>query len=100
MWGSAAEFFWRGAARSTNGHRSGDVLTLRLNQVQKIKARKGGFCPAFAAIPGDGSVVTWAKTDYGRASSFIDVAELLHVQQIQAFGGECDAILEDGSVVM
>ena len=37
---------------------SGDMLTLHVNQVQ-LKAVRNGHSAAFAALLGDGSVVTW-----------------------------------------
>ncbi|OLQ15087.1 putative E3 ubiquitin-protein ligase HERC2 [Symbiodinium microadriaticum] len=73
--------------------RSGDVLTLHVNQVQ-IQARKG----AFAAILGDGSVVTWGNATFGGDSSAVQ-EQLRDVQQIQASYTAFAAILGDGSVV-
>ncbi|OLP91981.1 putative E3 ubiquitin-protein ligase HERC1 [Symbiodinium microadriaticum] len=77
--------------------RSGDVLTLHVNQVQ-IKARKCVHCRAFAAILGDGSVVTWGDVDFAGDSSAIQ-EQLRDVQQIQASIQAFAAILGDGSVV-
>ncbi|OLQ01462.1 hypothetical protein AK812_SmicGene15784 [Symbiodinium microadriaticum] len=73
--------------------RSGDVLTLHVNQVH-IQARKG----AFAAILGDGSVVTWGKATFGGDSSAVQ-EQLRDVQQIHASDNVFAAILGDGSVV-
>ena len=57
--------------------RSGDVLTLHVNQVQ-LKVTQdsrmdcSGMGPsAFAAILCDGSVVTWGPADYGGDSSAV-----------------------------
>ena len=78
--------------------RSGDVLTLHVNQVQ-IKGRKAGlYSTTFAAILGDGSVVAWGYADCGGDSSAVQ-EQLRDVQQIQASDGAFAAILGDGSVV-
>ncbi|OLP97839.1 E3 ubiquitin-protein ligase HERC2 [Symbiodinium microadriaticum] len=73
--------------------RSGDCLSLHLSRVQ-IQASLG----AFAAILGDGSVVTWGLAVSGGDSSAVQ-DQLKNVQQIQASGGAFAAILGDGSVV-
>ena len=73
---------------------NGDSLTyLRTNTVQ-IQA--GEF--AFAAILGDGSVVTWGNPGNGGDGSAVQT-QLKHVQQIQASAYAFAAILDDGSVV-
>ncbi|OLQ01444.1 E3 ubiquitin-protein ligase HERC2 [Symbiodinium microadriaticum] len=77
---------------------SGDVLTLHVNQVQLKASGQGHIFAAFAALLGDGSVVTWGNACYGSNSE--DVQEQLkNVQQIQASGQAFAAILRDGSVV-
>ena len=53
---------------------------------------------AFAAILGDGSVVTWGSTFQGGDSSVVQ-DQLKNVQQIQASAYAFAAILADGSVV-
>ena len=53
---------------------------------------------AFAAILGDGSVVTWGDADLGGDSSAVQ-DKLVNVQQIQASNAAFAAILGDGSVV-
>ncbi|OLQ01848.1 hypothetical protein AK812_SmicGene15376 [Symbiodinium microadriaticum] len=53
---------------------------------------------AFAAILGDGSVVTWGHADDGGDSSAVQ-AQLKNVRQIQATCRAFAAILGDGSVV-
>eukprot|EP00439_Symbiodinium_sp_Y106_P056436 s157_g7.t3 len=74
--------------------RNGDSLTFHVSNVQ-IQA--SGF--SFAAILGDGAVVTWGDTDYGGDSSAVR-DQLKNVQQIQATaGGAFAAILVDRSVV-
>ena len=73
--------------------RSGDCLSLHLSRVQ-IKASFG----AFAAILGDGSVVTWGKAEYGGDSSAVQ-DQLKNVQQVQALFGTFAAVLGDGSAV-
>ncbi|CAE7938092.1 gyaR, partial [Symbiodinium sp. KB8] len=80
--------------------RSGDVLTLHVNQVQikVFKAQNRGSQKAFAAILGDGSVVTWGPADYGGDSSAVQ-DHLRGVQQIQASTRAFAAIRSDGSVV-
>ena len=66
----------------------------QLKAVQQIQASSR----AFAAILGDGFVVTWGDPRYGGKSN---AAELLleDVQQIQASSGAFAALLGDGSVV-
>ena len=66
----------------------------RLKNVQWIQA--SNF--AFAAILGDGFVVTWGNGAYGGDSSFVQ-DQLNSVQQIQASPGAFAAIVGDGSVV-
>ncbi|OLP90809.1 hypothetical protein AK812_SmicGene27585 [Symbiodinium microadriaticum] len=72
---------------------NGDVLMLQIhrNQVQACHQ-------AFAAILGDGSVVTWGRPDCGGDSSSVQ-DQLKNVQQIQATARAFAAILGDGSVV-
>eukprot|EP00439_Symbiodinium_sp_Y106_P061099 s1651_g9.t1 len=53
---------------------------------------------AFAAVLGDGSVVTWGFAVYGGDRSAVH-DQLKNVQQIQANRGAFAAILQDGSVV-
>ena len=53
---------------------------------------------AFAAILGDGSVVTWGPAGYGGDSCAVQ-GQLKNVQQIQASNGSFAAILGNGSVV-
>ena len=71
-----------GCAEITNTRiRNGDSLTLLVNRIQ---VRSNGF--SFAAILGDGSVVTWGKALYGGDSSAVRT-QLKNVQQIQASDG-------------
>ena len=58
--------------------RKGDCLTL---QVGTVRTCTGNGC--FAAILGDGSVVTWGRTDCGGDSRSVQ-NQLKNVQQIQA----------------
>ena len=62
--------------------------------MQQIQASQG----AFAAILGDGSVVSWGKADDGGDSSAVQ-DQLKNVLQIQASNGAFAAILGDGSLV-
>ena len=62
--------------------------------MQQIQASDG----AFAAILGDGSVLTWGSAAHGGDSSPVQ-DQLRDVQQIQASDGAFAAILGDGSVV-
>eukprot|EP00439_Symbiodinium_sp_Y106_P051578 s1829_g6.t2 len=78
---------------STVRVQNGDTLTFHINSVQ-IQASSG----AFAAILGDGSVVTWGPAACGGDSSAVQ-AQLKNVQQIQASASAFAAIREDGSVV-
>ncbi|OLP80686.1 hypothetical protein AK812_SmicGene38864 [Symbiodinium microadriaticum] len=77
---------------------SGDVLTLHVKQVQIKATRQPKMFAAFAALFGDGSVVTWGHADSGGDSSAIQ-DQLRDVQKIQASGQAFAAILGDGSVV-
>ena len=71
----------------------GDFLVLH---VHLVRVQASGS--AFAAILGDGSVVTWGAASYGGNSSSVQ-DQLKNVQQIQASFGAFAAILGDGSVV-
>ena len=62
--------------------------------MQQIQATLG----AFAAIRGDGSVVTWGHKSYGGDSQQVQ-ASLKHVKHIQASALAFAAILEDETVV-
>ena len=72
---------------------NGDSLTLHITRVQ-VQACEY----AFAAILGDGSVVTWGHAALGGDSSAVQ-DQLKNVQQIQASPGAFAAVLDDGSVV-
>eukprot|EP00439_Symbiodinium_sp_Y106_P036021 s3898_g4.t1 len=72
---------------------NGDRLTLHLSQVQACATDS-----AFAAILGDGSVVTWGSADKSGDSSAVQ-DQLKNVQQVQASRSAFAAILGDGSVV-
>ncbi|OLP81162.1 hypothetical protein AK812_SmicGene38329 [Symbiodinium microadriaticum] len=72
---------------------NGDLLTLHINRVQVQAARN-----SFAAILGDGSVVTWGSADNGGDSGAVQ-DQLKNVQQIKASTFAFAAILGDGSVV-
>ena len=65
----------------------------QLTNVRQIYASEG----AFAAILGDGSVVTWGSVDGGDSSAVHD--QLQNLQQIQASVVAFAAILGDSSVV-
>ena len=78
--------------------KSGDVLTLLVNQVQVKSMRPFGKPSAFAALLGDGSVVTWGDADCGGDSSVVQ-DHLRDVKQIQASYRAFAAILGDGSVL-
>ena len=72
---------------------NGDSLTLHVRGVE-IQSTS---C-SFAAILGDGSVVTWGLADCGGDSTAVQ-DQLKNVQQIQAASIAFAAILGDGSVV-
>ena len=72
---------------------NGDLLSLHINRVQ-VQACHG----AFAAILGDGSVVTWGSAAYGGDSSAAR-DQLKNMQQIQASHDAFAAILGNGQVV-
>ena len=73
--------------------RNGDLLTFQVGRVQIQTTGR-----AFAAVLGDGSVVTWGDADRGGDSSAVQ-ERLKNVQQIQASDYAFAAILHDGSVV-
>ena len=77
--------------------RSGDVLTLHVNQVQVKASRQGGVSIAIAALLSDGSVATWPEARCGGYRSAVQ--DLSNVQQMQASDGAFVAIRGDGSVV-
>ncbi|CAE7853297.1 unnamed protein product, partial [Symbiodinium sp. KB8] len=79
------------------GVQTGDSLTLHINQIQ-LQGSRDPDRSAFAAILGDGSVVTWGDADNGCDSSAVQ-DQLTNVQQIQSTGEAFAAILGDGSVV-
>ncbi|CAE7846567.1 HERC1, partial [Symbiodinium sp. KB8] len=66
--------------------------------IAEARLMSGGVFSAFAALLGDGSVVTWGSADYGGDSGAVQ-DQLRDVQQIQASDGAFAAILGDGSVV-
>ena len=63
--------------------KSGDQLTLHMNQFQHQATKPGCLMSAFAAILGDGSVVPWGDVFFGDDSSAVQ-DQLKKVQQIQA----------------
>ena len=65
-------------AIANTGIQNGSSLTLHVNGV-KVQATRG----AFAAILGDGSVVTWGRANLGGDSSAVQ-DQLKNVRQIQA----------------
>ena len=77
-------------------HGPGDsgAVQHQLKNVQQIQATNS----AFAAILGDGSVVTWGDVRRGGDSRTVQ-HQLKNVQQIQACGFAFAAILGDGFVV-
>ena len=72
---------------------NGDSLTFHVNGVQTQSTSS-----AFAALLGDGSVVTWGDPSSGGDSSAVQ-GQLKNVLQIQASADAFAAILCDGSVV-
>ncbi|CAE7362411.1 unnamed protein product [Symbiodinium necroappetens] len=81
------------ATIQTAGLENGDSLTMHINQT-----RVQASAAAFAAILGDGSVVTWGSASDGGDSSAVQ-DQLKNVQQIQATKQAFAAILGDGSLV-
>ena len=83
------------------GLQTGDALMLQLQPVSilPLKGKRAvPECGKFAAILGDGSVVTWGHANLGGDSSAMQ-DRLRHVRQIQASSYAFAAILGDGSVV-
>ena len=78
----------------TTGLRNGDCLTLWVSKVRIC----GGNSSSFAAILGDGTVVTWGDADFGGDGS-PEQDQLKDVQEIQATDHAFAAIGRDGSVV-
>ena len=74
--------------------KSGDAVTLHVQKPQILPTR----CGSFAAILGDGSVVTWGNAGWGSYSCAVQ-DQLRNVRQIQASNAAFAAILGDGSVV-
>ena len=72
---------------------NGDFLTLHISRIQICATER-----AFAAILGDGSVVTWGDAFRGGDSAEVQ-DQLKDVQQIQSSESAFAAILGDGSVV-
>ena len=72
---------------------TGDCLTLQVGTVRMCDRSN-----CFAAILGDGSVVTWGSAVFGGDSSSVQ-DQLKDVKQIQASFGAFAAVLGDGSVV-
>ena len=77
------------------GLRMGDALVLHSRHVQVFSSRRSA---AFAALLGDGSVVTWGDSEGGGDSSAVQ-GQLRNVQHIQASGNAFAALLADGFVV-
>ena len=71
---------------------NGDPLTLHVSRVQIQSSSV-----SFAAILGDGSVVTWGYPKFGDSSTV--QSQLKNVQRIQATHAAFAAIVGDGSVV-
>ena len=68
------------------------VVQDELKTVQQVQATER----TFAAVLGDGSVVTWGGADFGGDDSRAVRHQLKNVQQIQASGGAFAAILATG----
>ena len=64
--------------------------------IHGVQIQSSGY--AFAAMLGDGSVVTWGDADSGSGSIAVQ-GQLKTVQQIQASERAFAAILDDGSAV-
>ena len=67
------------------------------HQLKNVQQSHSSNC-VFAAIRGDGSVVTWGSADGGGDDTSVH-DQLKNVQQIKASGDAFAAILVDGSVV-
>eukprot|EP00439_Symbiodinium_sp_Y106_P022733 s1164_g2.t2 len=72
--------------------RTGDVLTLHLRETSMAATAS-----AFAAVLGDGSLVSWGNPNSGGDSSSVQ-HRLLNVRQVSATHGAFAALLGDGSV--
>ena len=81
-----------------SGLQTGDVLTVQVQPVTILAARRRLFSKAFAAILGDRSVVTWGGSAEGGDSSHVQ-QQLRNVKQMHASDSDFAAILGDGSVV-
>ena len=73
----------------------GDALTLQVRQTMLASSKFGA---AFAAMMGDGSVVTWGNSACGGDSSTVQ-QQLKNVQLIKATENAFAAVLDTGSVV-
>ena len=77
---------------------TGDVLTLQIGKIQILGFQNLTSNTCFAAILGDGSVVTCESANHGGNSLAVQ-DQLKDVQQIQATNFAFAAILGDMSVV-
>ena len=75
------------------GVMDGASLTLHMSRLQMKSTQQ-----AFAAVPGDASVVTWGDARHGGDSRIVQ-DKLKNVQQIHASSGAFADILGDGCVV-
>ena len=83
------------------GLEAGDGLTLQVQPAVAVMAAASEYVysdGAYAAILGDGSVVTWGEASCGGDSTAVQ-NRLSNVQQIHASRKAFAAILADGSVV-
>ena len=78
------------------GLKQTDVLTLQVRRQTVVARSELGF--SFAAVLGDGSVVTWPDPSYGGDSRRVK-KQLKNVQYIQATDRAFAAVLDTGCVV-
>ena len=96
--GGEAKGKGKGKAAKGKGSRAIQKMQDQLKHVQQIHATRSFSGGAFAAILGDGSVVTWGDAGCGADSSAVQ-DQLKDVQQIQTTFCIFAAILGDRSVV-
>ena len=106
-----AALLWDGSVVTWGDKRCGGDSSAVKEQLRDVKQIVGSRCDmlgyepgvlsnngAFAAILGDGSVVTWGSSECGGDSSSVQ-HQLKDVQHLAATSGSFAALLQDGSVV-
>ena len=75
----------------------GDVITVLVIGVPRVFAHRGGR--AFAAVKGDGSVVTWVQAECGGHSDGVSTELSGGVEHVVGTSRASAAMTDDGTVV-